>query len=231
MAEDPPTSAAVGPPGPGWHLLSAPVPSADGLPAASGEAMDARAAETVPPDALALPQDQPSGSRRDDVDVGGTVKRGSQSGKPRRRGDGAGGGRGAPLRTTSLTALIEGEPASESQSLRFLRCTLMPQMACNGHAPHEGRAGSPVQRMCRAVGYVPQRTAVRRCRCRRRRDGRQRGRVAGGRRRERGRAALRHPAQDGARHHRQAGQAADAGGPAGALRRQPAGAQSRRGHS
>ena len=115
MAEDPPTSAAVGPPGPGWHLLSAPLPSSDGLPAASSDAMDARAGEAIPPDALALPQDGPlSSSRRDDVDVGGTVKRGSQSGKPRRRGDGAAsGGRGAPMRTTSLTALIEGRKPFE----------------------------------------------------------------------------------------------------------------------
>ncbi len=116
MAADPPTSAAVGPPGPGWHLLSAPLPPPDGLPSASSDAMDARAVEPTPPDALALPHDEPLSSRRYDDEACGTAKRGSQSGKPRRRGDGANGGRGAPLRTTSLTALIEGGQPSPPQS-------------------------------------------------------------------------------------------------------------------
>ena len=92
MAEDPQVSAAVGPPGQGWHLLSAPVPSAANVLAAS----------EVPADALALPQE--------DADGGfATVKKGSQSGKPRRRSEGAANGGASAPRPTSLAALVEGE--------------------------------------------------------------------------------------------------------------------------
>ncbi len=140
MGGDPPTSAAVDPPGPGWHLLSAPLPSADGLPAASSDAMDARASEAVPPDALALPHDEPVGSRRYDDEACGTAKRGSQSGKPRRRGDGANGGRGAPLRTTSLTALIEGGQPSLRRSPISLPLCFLPLHA------EERYAGMPPAR-------------------------------------------------------------------------------------
>ena len=95
-------SAAIGPPGQGWHLLSAPMPSPENFLA------DARATETVPADALALPQDEPVG-RQADVLSTSPAKKASQSGKPRRRSDGAANGRSTALRSTSLTALVEGE--------------------------------------------------------------------------------------------------------------------------
>lgn len=116
-------SAAVGPPGPGWHLLSAPVPSADGATAASDGAADARAIpEAIPTDAMALPQHEPS-SVKPDREVGDTMRRGAHSGKPRRRGEGAASGRGAALRATSLTALVEGEQACTTSACSWSVCT------------------------------------------------------------------------------------------------------------
>ena len=101
-------SAAAGPPGQGWHLLSAPVPSAEKILAASDSAADARA----------LPQDEPVGRQADASGDGAASKKSSQSGKPRRRNDGAGNGRVPAQRTASLTALVEGErhkPVRRSQ--------------------------------------------------------------------------------------------------------------------